>query len=52
MTKKFQEKYVPKSLSAKDKKQQIKELSKSVKQYKKKKYHTRKKVKKFQKQTK
>ncbi len=47
MTKKFQEKYVPKSLSAKDKKQQIKELSKSVKQYKKNKYHTRKKVKSF-----
>ena len=47
MVKKFQEKYVPKSLSAKDKKQQVKELSKSVKQYKKKKYHTRKKVKSF-----
>ena len=44
---KFQEKYVPKTLSTKDKKQQVKELTKSVKNYKKKKYHTRKKVDSF-----
>ena len=48
MTKKtFQEKYVPKTLSKKDKSKQIKELSKSTKLYEKQKYHVREKVKSF-----
>ena len=41
------QKYVPKKLSKKDKKQQRKELKKSRRAYKKGKYHTRKKVKSF-----
>ena len=40
-------KYVPKNLTAKDKKRIKKELKKSRNLYKKKKYHTRKKVKSF-----
>ena len=41
------QRYVPKKLSKKDKKQQKKELKKSRKAYKKGKYHTRKQVKSF-----
>ena len=40
-------KYIPKTLSKQDKQQQLKELHKSSKQYKQKKYHTRKKVTSF-----
>lgn len=40
-------KYIPSGLSAKDKKQQEKQLAKSRKMYKSKKYHTRKKVSSF-----
>ena len=40
-------KYVPKTLSKKDKLKQKRELKKSRKDYKKKKYHTRKKVSSF-----
>ena len=39
--------YIPKNLTKKDKKKQIKELKKSRKAYKKNKYYTRKKVKSF-----
>jgi hypothetical protein len=41
------QRYVPKNLTKKDKKRQIKQLRKSRKSYKKGKYHTRKKVKSF-----
>lgn len=41
-------KYVPKRLSKKDKKKQLKEIQKSRKAYKNRQYHTRKKVKSFQ----
>ena len=41
------QKYVPKRLSKKDKKQQASELKKSRKAYKKKQYYTRKKVKSY-----
>lgn len=41
-------KYVPKRLSKKDKKKQLKEIKKSRKAYKNRQYHTRKKVKSFQ----
>ena len=43
----FPKKYLPKSLSKKDKSKQKKMLKKSQKMYKKKKYYTRKKVKTF-----
>ena len=43
----FPKKYVPKSLSKKDKSKQKKMLKKSQKMYKKKKYYTREKVKTF-----
>ena len=39
--------YIPKNLTRRDKKKQIKELKKSRKAYKKNKYYTRKKVKSF-----
>ena len=41
-------KYVPKRLSKKDKKKQLKEIKKSRKAYKNRQYHSRKKVKSFQ----
>lgn len=47
MNKKIPKKYLPKSLSSKDKKTIGRELKKSKKQYKNKKYHTRKQVKSF-----
>ena len=40
-------KYVPKRLSKKDKKKQLREIKKSRKAYKNRQYHTRKKVKSF-----
>jgi len=43
----YPKKYVPKSLTKKDKSKQKKELEKSKKMYKKKKYYTREKVKSF-----
>ena len=43
----FKKKYVPKSLTNKDKEKQKKELEKSKTLYKKKKFHTRKKIKSF-----
>ena len=43
----FSKKYVPKSLSRRDKSKQKKMLKKSQKMYKKKKYYTREKVKSF-----
>lgn len=46
-TEKVPIKYIPSSLSKKDKKTQKKELAKSKQSYKKGKYHTRKKVKSY-----
>lgn len=46
-TKKVPKKYLPASLTKKDRKKASKELQKSRKAYKSKKYHTRKKVKSF-----
>ena len=43
----YPKKYVPKSLTKKDKSKQKKELEKSKKMYKKKKYYTREKVKSY-----
>ena len=43
----FQKKYVPNSLSRKDRKKQIRQLTKSKKLYKKGKYHTRPKLKSY-----
>ena len=43
----YPKKYVPKSLTKKDKSKQKKEIEKSKKMYKKKKYYTREKVKSF-----
>lgn len=45
--KKITQRYVPKRLTRKDRKKQIRELKKSRKQYKKGKYYTRKKVKSY-----
>ena len=45
--KKITQRYVPKRLTRKDRKKQIRELKKSRKQYKKGNYYTRKKVKSF-----
>lgn len=47
MRDKYPLRYLPKKLTKKDKKKQIKELKKSRNMYKKKKYHTRKHVKSF-----
>ena len=44
---KYPKHYIPKSLSKKDKKKQLRELKKSQKKYKKKQYYVRKKVKSF-----
>ena len=43
----YPKKYIPKSLTKKDKSKQKKELEKSKKMYKKKKYYTREKVKSY-----
>ena len=43
----FKKKYVPNTLSKKDKEKQKKEIEKSKKMYKEGKYHTREKVKSF-----
>tara|TARA_Y100000389_G_scaffold204442_1_gene256989 strand:+ start:15087 stop:15638 length:552 start_codon:yes stop_codon:yes gene_type:complete len=46
-TKKYPSRYVPKQLTKKDKKKQAREIEKSKKMYKNKKYHTRKKIDSF-----
>lgn len=49
--KKYPKKYIPKSLSKKERKKQKKEIEKSKKQYKKGKYYTRKQMKSYKHKT-